>query len=357
MRRTAPIAALAFAALAAENPACTTFCLEGDGAAVFGQNYDWDVDAGVVLVNKRGVAKTSFNQQPPLSWTSEHGSVTFNQYGAEFPVGGMNERGLVIATMWLDETRYAAADARPGVNVLQWIQYQLDTAETVADVVASDATVRIAPYAPGIGLHYLVGDAGGDAAAIEVLDGRTVVHRGDTLPVAALANSTYAESTQFLGGLGTGATATVPSGGGSLARFARAADRVNQWNAAAGEPMAYAMETLASVGTSRTQWSIVYDQKAKTVAWRTKTSPTTRTLAFDALDFACDSRRAALGVHEGEGNVAALLKPFTAEANGMLVAEAFAKTTRANLNQSPRQAVMAVATYPETMRCEEAAAK
>jgi len=343
--------------LAVAAPACTTFCLEGGDAAVFGQNYDWDVDAGVVLVNRRGVAKTSFNQQPPLSWTSKHGSVTFNQYGAEFPVGGMNERGLVIATMWLDETRYAAPDARPGLNILQWIQYQLDTSATVADVVASEAAVRIAPYAPGIGLHYLLSDASGDAAAIEVLDGRTVVHRGDTLPVAALANSTYAESSQFLGSLGTGATATLPTGGGSLQRFARAADRVKQWDAASGDPKAYAMDTLASVGTSRTVWSIVYDQKAKTVAWRTKKSPAAKTLAFGALDFDCAAPRTASNIHDGEGDAAALLKPFNAEANGRLVAESFSKTTRANLNLSPPQAVTAVAMYPESAKCAESTAK
>jgi penicillin V acylase-like amidase (Ntn superfamily) len=31
--------------------------------------------------------------------------VTFNQYGRNFPSGGMNEAGLVIELMWLEGSR------------------------------------------------------------------------------------------------------------------------------------------------------------------------------------------------------------------------------------------------------------
>ena len=42
-----------------EATACTTFCLKRGSQAVFGKNYDWDVGDGLVIVNKRGVAKTA----------------------------------------------------------------------------------------------------------------------------------------------------------------------------------------------------------------------------------------------------------------------------------------------------------
>lgn len=32
-----------------------------------------------------------------LGWTSRYASVTFNQWGREFPMDGMNEAGLVVA--------------------------------------------------------------------------------------------------------------------------------------------------------------------------------------------------------------------------------------------------------------------
>ena len=98
-----------------EATACTTFCLKRGSQAVFGKNYDWGVGDGLVIVNKRGVAKTALipPQEKPARWVSRYGSLTFNQYGRELPSGGMNEAGLALELMWLDETRYPAPDGRP----------------------------------------------------------------------------------------------------------------------------------------------------------------------------------------------------------------------------------------------------
>ena len=40
-------------------------------------------------------------ERQPARWTSKFGSVTFNQYGKDNPMGGVNERGLVIEVMEL----------------------------------------------------------------------------------------------------------------------------------------------------------------------------------------------------------------------------------------------------------------
>src|SRR2546423_6607847 len=74
--------------------ACTTFCMGNDSSIVFGANYDWDTGVGLVMINKRNMAKTSMTSTP-ASWTSRFASVTLNQYGRDFPTGGMNEAGLV----------------------------------------------------------------------------------------------------------------------------------------------------------------------------------------------------------------------------------------------------------------------
>src|SRR4030095_10240864 len=104
--------------------ACTTFCINKDGQIIFGRNYDWITGAGIVSTNLRGLFKTSMqnNDGGTISWVSKFGSITFNQYGKEFPTGGMNEQGLVVELMWLDGTRYPKKDERPSVGVLQWIQ-------------------------------------------------------------------------------------------------------------------------------------------------------------------------------------------------------------------------------------------
>src|SRR5215470_657433 len=178
-------------ALTSTSSACTTFFITKNGQMVFGRNYDWITATGIVCTNLRGLQKTSMPMQDgkKLSWVSDYGSITFNQYGKEFPTGGMNEKGLVVELMWLEGAKYPKPDDRPAVNVLQWIQYQLDRSAMVDDVIASDKIVRIT--GKDTPLHYLVADAGGHVATIEFLDGKMVVHRGKELPFAVLTNSTY----------------------------------------------------------------------------------------------------------------------------------------------------------------------
>ena len=111
-----------------------------NGKMVFGRNYDWMADEGMVCTNQRGLTKTSMKMPDgnTISWVSRYGSITFNQYGKEFPTGGMNEKGLVVELMWLDGTIYPQPDERPSIGVLQWIQYQLDNHASIEEVIKSD---------------------------------------------------------------------------------------------------------------------------------------------------------------------------------------------------------------------------
>jgi len=183
-----------------ESQACTTFNIVHGDRNVFGRNYDWGVGEALVVINKRGVSKTSLKIQretgKPVTWTSKYGSVTFNQTGREFCQGGINEAGLVVATMALDETEFPAPDSRPYLHKLQWRQYLLDKFSTVEQVIASDARVRISK-ARAPNNHILVSDRTGDCAAIEFINGKMIVHTREALPVRALANNTYAVRAAF----------------------------------------------------------------------------------------------------------------------------------------------------------------
>src|SRR6266850_1892436 len=91
--------------------ACTTFCLRDGNHVLFGRNYDFGIGEGLVLVNKRGVAKTSaVSGDRPAGWASKYGSVTFNQFGREFPTGGINEKGLTVELMMLEGSEYPSRD-------------------------------------------------------------------------------------------------------------------------------------------------------------------------------------------------------------------------------------------------------
>src|SRR5215204_1851506 len=204
--------------------ACTTFFINQNGKMVFGRNYDWVSGSGMVNTNLRGLAKTSFPMQEgkTISWVSKYGSITFNQYGKEFPTGGMNEKGLVVELMWLDETKYPSADKRPAIGVLQWIQYQLDNCATIDEVIATDKKLRISATGT-TPLHYLVADANGNAATIEFLNGRMVVHKGNDLAFPVLTNNIYDESVK------AHKNSSV-NGNNSLERFSEACTMIQKLN-------------------------------------------------------------------------------------------------------------------------------
>ncbi len=340
-------------ALAAPAFPCTTFCLRDEGRILFGKNYDWNVGDGLLVVNKRGVARKADVKGSAADWVSRFGSVTFNQYGRDFPSGGMNEAGLVIELMWLEGSRFPEADARPAVDVLQWIQYNLDNHTTVAEVLASDRKVRVAGPVP---LHYLVADAKGQVATVEFLDGKLVAHAGDKLPVPALTNSTYAESLSYQRELAAEKKA-VPGGPGSLVRFARAAERVRGFDAKGGDSVRYAFDTLAGVAQpGYTQWSIVYEIDRGRIHFRTKDQPKIRTVSLKELDFRCASPVRVLDLQADlAGDVTAKLVPYSREINHKAVSAAFHKTPF--LASVPEQEIGRVARYPEGATCQRSGAQ
>lgn len=332
--------------------ACSTLCLRHEGRIVFGKNYDWNVEDGLLMVNKRGVTRRSADEDAKNAarWTSTFGSVTFNQYGRDFPSGGMNEAGLVIELMWADGSRYPDPDARPSVGCLEWIQYQLDTARSVPDVIASDARVRIESRTP---LHYLIADREGNVAAIEFIGGRMVAATGAGLPVAALTNDLYADSLRFMKEV-----SYLPRDAGSRARFVRAAHRVRSFSsppAAAKtpltEPVAYAFDTLADVAQpARTQWSIVYEIDRGLLHFRTLSNPAVRDLSLKALDFSCASPVLTFDLETGAaGDVAASLRPYTREDNLRLIRSSYAQTEF--LAGTPASELSRMAALPEQGAC------
>jgi choloylglycine hydrolase len=332
--------------------ACSTFVMEDGTGRVFGKNYDWDVADGLVIVNKRGMAKRALTEGTgkAAEWVSRYGSVTFNQYGRELPCGGMNEAGLVIELMWLDETVYAAPDARPAVSNLQWIQYQLDVADSVEEVIASDASVRIESSGTAR-VHYLVADRSGAVAAIEVLQGKMVVHAGADLPVPALTNDTYDASLAFLEGLPADGT---PSTGSSLHRFVRAARACAGAASAAPAPARlheHAFTVLDDIAQEDyTIWQIVYDMTEGRVYFRTRDARETRFIDFDALDFDCTSPPRILDMNAAHANdVSEKLVAYTRAANIALVRGAFRQTEF--LRSTPETVIRTVGVYPDRTRC------
>jgi penicillin V acylase-like amidase (Ntn superfamily) len=312
------IAFLLLIILAGHAFACSTFLLSKNGRHVFGRNYDWVTGNGMIMVNARNVFKTSFmpGDGKAISWASAYGSITFNQFGKEFPHGGMNEKGLVIELMWLNETRYPDADSRAPLNELQWIQYQLDKCATIDEVIASDKQVRInrTGAAP---LHYLVADASGKAATIEFIDGKMVVHQGNQLTYPVLTNTIYENAVQEIN--------TKKSGhdDNSIERFATACNMVQQFKTtnSTKEPIDYAFTILDKVAQKGyTKWSIVYDITNRRVYWLTDAQPQRKEFSFSDFDFTCKGTTPAFSLAAtNAGSVARYFTPLSFEQNKTLI--------------------------------------
>lgn len=328
---------------------CTTFHFVRDGEALYGRNYDFEIGEAMVLVNQRGVAKRSVAGD--LQWTSRYASVTFNQYGKEFPMDGMNEQGLVVALMWLEGTVYPPPDTRPRFGVLEWIQYQLDNFGSVQEVLDHAERIRVSGGTP---LHYLVGDRTGAAATIEYLDGELVVHTGASLPTPALANDRYDRSVAYLRNFsGFGGSRPTPSSSSSLDRFVRASMLMKQ----AGGPGSgtdRAFSILSSVAQANTRWSVVYDVASARVSWKSDESPATKTIELGALNGTCGSPLRWIDAHvHASGDVTRLLTDYSSEANLAQMMRAYATTSF--LRSVPRDQIERSAAHAESFRCAPAA--
>ena len=310
----------------------------------------------MLIVNKRGVAKTaaqdSENFGRPANWLSKYGSVTLNQYGREFPEGGMNEAGLVVQSLSLLETEYPDPDQRPAITSSQWIQYQLDNFNTVEDVISNTAKVRIGPSPHYPGAHYFVCDRFAACASIEFIMGKLVSHSQQTMPVKALTNSPYALSMVYW----IMNHVPVPDRSASVKRFLRTANLVTDYGYTATEPAErHAFSILRSVENMGgvTQWSIVYGIRKRRITFRTLANKRIRYLNLDTLDYSCGTPVKVLNINAKlAGNLSNHLRDYTQELNRKHLVKAlnatFGKTVpSAELEAASKE----ISQYPDTMIC------
>ncbi len=333
--------------------ACSTFFIYQDSHAVFGKNYDWDIGSGLVIVNKRGVNKIALANNNPAQWKSKWGSVTFNQYGSEFPMGGMNEAGLAIEVLWLNGSVYPSQDSRFEIDNMQWVQYQLDNSSTVNEVIASDTLLRVAPLS-GASVHYFICDRTGNCASIEFLNGKIEVCSGKKMTGKALTNSTYAESIKYLKKYeGFGGKLIVPEGGSSLERFVLASDMVNKYNQKdSKDVVSYGFSILSNVAMGDyTKWSIIYDIKNLRIHFKTLKNKKIRDIKLSSIDFSCDKPIRVLDINtKSKGNVNSKMIDYTHNINKELIKTTFSKTDF--LANIPEELLEKVIQYPTTVKCE-----
>jgi penicillin V acylase-like amidase (Ntn superfamily) len=333
----------------------TAFVMKNAGTVVLARNLDGPIGDGFLFVNQRGVVKEAFGiaDGEPLRWTSKYGSVTFNQFGREFPLGGMNEEGLVIEEL-NGPASYPGADARPALNELQWIQYQLDNHRSVKDVLKSEARLRISRLL--FDLHFLVADRSGRSAVVEFAGGRMISYSGNDLPVRVLSNDSYEESIRHLRlHRGFGGEKTVPRGPESGERFVRAATLLEDYEwPLQGVLSDHAFTVLKSVERADTQWSIAYNVTRRLAFFKTRTHRRLKIVSLGALDFSCGSPVRMLPLDTDAGWVmTASFVPYDPQKNRLVLETVFGKLEGPGgwTGLLAPGIVRRMAAYPETCRC------
>ncbi len=294
--------------------ACSSFAIAHEHEVLLAKNFDWHFGGGYLVKNPRGVPRRALPLfgGDPAGWTSLYGSLTFTQYGVGLPYGGINERGLAIEMLWLDETVYPSS-APQTIGELEWIQYQLDTRSTVAEVVARLNEFSIRPV--GGKIHYMLADASGDRALVEFVDGAARVHRGDEQPLVC-TNDTHTLSELAFAKLHS----SKLEGTSSRVRYARLKRELTASREPASVKSGFvALASVADRGARyRTQWSTIYEIRKRRVHIKPDKAKRVVTIDAGVLDYAPESGTTfqdLFGKEAGDTRFA----PLTASANRELL--------------------------------------
>lgn len=240
--------------------ACSAFCLKNGQSLYLAKNLDWPIAEGFVFINERGenksvVSKEIFEENR-FSWTSKYRSISFNQFGKEFPLGGMNEHGLVIEELNMPKVTFTHDSTKYNINEFQLTQYILDNCKTINEVVNELNKFQYNVLFQH--LHYIVADRTHDVLIIEYDGLKFNMYYPNKTGFPILSNNNYNESLKYLQNFqGFGGNLPIKNREGSNERFVSIAQMLLHYYEQ--NPVEYAYQILDSIKQDDTQWSIVYD--------------------------------------------------------------------------------------------------
>jgi choloylglycine hydrolase len=311
---------------------CSTFLLKGGNTLIAAHNLDMPMHIpGVMVINKRGVLKkgTSWYEilagkpatNPPITWVSKYGSITFNPFCRDFPDGGMNEAGLFIEEMSLQGTRFGEDNTKPLLFMMQWMQYVLDNFESVDQVIKSTAEVKLDGWA----WHFFTADGQGNAAVIEFRHGKPVIYQGKNLPVTILCNTSYDyEMTNLEFYKGFGGKLPISLTNPNVRRFVHGAFMLKNYDPLKDSGIDFGFKILDQLDRGSTQWSFLCDLKKLKVYIKTARSKSIRHLDLKSFDLSCRTPVNMLDIHADlSGNLEKHFKNYSLELNKKFINQAF----------------------------------
>lgn len=342
--------------LSLESRACSSFGSFGPQHALFAKNYDWVQGQGLVVVNQRNMSKQALVRPPEVgfSWISKYGSVTFNQFGRDFPNGGMNEKGLAIEILWLDSAQFPMRDSQASLNEVQWIQYLLDTSGSVEELILNAKKARLTRRFAAI--HYLACDSLGQCVAVEPLNGKLRFYHSSEMKSPVLTNSEYQASLAELKKYKDfGGSKELPRGSyASKDRFVYLS-AMTRYLAKLGDPAARTAKVFQLLEDVQndftTMWKIVYDLKNRQVSFKTfgLGAHDIKKLKLSELNFSCKRPSQIYDIESsGAGSIHGQLKDYNYLDN-LTKVQVAAKIVK----DATAQEIEAVARFSETTKCLE----
>lgn len=315
------------------NKACSAFLLTGKNYNVTGFNENWKTMPGMIVINKRDVIKrniswqnlTTNNTQSSTSWKSKFGSVTFNLLGYEFPCYGVNEKGLFLVELYLEETNRFRNPKKPDMFWAQWIQYQLDNYKSVKEVIKHlNDGPNIDWWPNAAGSHFFLTDAAGNSATIALLNNKYTVLTNKEMPVPLLCNNQYHQDMDkikkydFLGG---NDRFDIKNSNAWEDRFGKAFSMINSYTYDQ-KPVDYAWNILNSIHPG--EWQTVVDTKLMMLYFRSDLQKEIKSIALNDLDFSKNSAVKFLDIHTEEtGMVNDAFKVLSIKKNNEYVEKGF----------------------------------
>lgn len=298
-----------------------------------GFNENWKTMPGMIVVNKRDTKKrniswenlTTDHLKYDKEWTSRYGSVTFNLLGYDFPCYGVNEKGLFLVELYLEETSKVYNPAQPNMFWAQWIQYQLDHYRSVQEVVdhLNDGP-NIDWWPNAAGSHFFLSDAKGNTATIALINGKYKVLTDKDMPMPLLCNNQYkkdfenAEKFDFLGGT---EKFDFTGQGKWEDRYNRAYYMLKNYKYDK-KPVDYAWNILNSIHAG--EWQTVIDVKNMNLYFRSDLKKEIKTIDIRQLDFSKKAQVKFLDIHtESLGKVNDDFQTLTLKKNNEYVEKGF----------------------------------
>lgn len=167
--------------------ACSLFVsYDKRGAALYGRNFDWQHNPALLLhtnpsngyasISMVDISYLGFSRKDDKFKTVEGRQALLN--APMLPFDGMNEHGLTVGMAAVEDAKVPKDPSKPTVGSLQIIRLMLDRTKTVDEALALFKKYNVDAVG-GPMIHYLVADASGDSALIELKDGKTNILLGE----------------------------------------------------------------------------------------------------------------------------------------------------------------------------------